>query len=77
MWKKNKKGTGYQLQYSTDKKFKKGVKTINIKKNKITSKTIKGMKKGKYFFRIRVVGKSGKKTIQSKWSAVKSLVVKK
>ena len=76
-WKKNAKGTGYQLQYSTDKKFKKGVKTINIKKNKITSKTIKGMKKGKYFFRIRVVGKSGKKTIQSKWSAVKSLVVKK
>lgn len=69
-WKRNKKGTGYQLQYSTNKKFKKGVKTINIKKNKITSKTIKGMKKGKYFFRIRVTGKKGAK---SKWSKVKNL----
>ena len=75
-WKRNKKGTGYQLQYSTNKKFKKGVKTINIKKNKTTSKTIKGMKKGKYFFRIRTVGKINKKTVRSKWSGLKGVTVK-
>lgn len=75
-WKRNKKGTGYQLQYSTDKKFKKGVKTINIKKNKVTSKVIKGMKKGKYFFRIRTVGKINKKTVRSKWSGLKGVTVK-
>lgn len=55
-WKKNAKATGYELQYSTDKKFKKkkATKSLIIKKNKTTSNTLKKLTKGKkYFVRIR------------------------
>lgn len=40
-WKKNTKAAGYQIQYSMKKNFKSGVKTVNIKKNKTVSATIK------------------------------------
>ena len=40
-WKKDAKASGYQLQYSTDKKFQKNVKTVTIKSSKITSRTCK------------------------------------
>lgn len=72
-WKKNTKGTGYQLQYTTDKKFKKKIKTITIKKNKTVSTVVKGMKPGKYYFRIRV---TGKKSAKSSWSEVKAVTLK-
>lgn len=45
---------GYQIQVSTDKKFKKNVKTVTVKKNQTTSKKIKGLKKNKkYYVRMR------------------------
>ena len=31
-WKKDTRATGYQIQYSTDKNFKKGVKTATVSK---------------------------------------------
>ena len=71
-WKKNTTGKGYQLQYSTDKKFKKSVKTVKISKNKTVKATVKNLKTGTWYFRIRTV--SGKKT--SGWSKVKSVKVK-
>lgn len=72
-WKKNTKGNGYQIQYSTDKKFKKGVKTVNIKKNKTVKATIKKLKKGKtYYFRIRTM----KDGAFSAWSGAKKVKAK-
>ncbi len=66
-WKKQTKSTtGYQIQYSTDKKFRKGNKTVIIKKNKTTSKTITKLKsKKKYYVRIRTYKKAkyGKKYV--------------
>lgn len=60
------------------KNFKSGVKTVNIKKNKTVSATIKKLKKKKtYYVRIRYMKKSGKKTIYSKWSSVKKVKIKK
>lgn len=75
-WKKNTKAAGYQIQYSMKKNFKSGVKTVNIKKNKTVSATIKKLKKT-YYVRIRCMKKSGKKTIYSKWSSVKKVKIKK
>ena len=73
-WKKNKKGKGYQIQYSTSKKFSSGVKMVTIKKNKTVKTTVKKLKKGKvYYFRIRTV--KGKE--YSDWSKVQKVKVKK
>lgn len=53
-WKKQiKQTTGYEIQYSTSKKFA-GAKTKVIKKNKTTTVTIKKLKpKKKYYVRVR------------------------
>ena len=80
-WKKQSKIIGYQLQYSTDKKFKKKVKTINIPNKKTTSKTITKLKsKKKYFVRIRtyqVKKVNGKdKNYYSAWSKMAICKVK-
>lgn len=70
-WKRVKHVSGYQLQYSTSKKFKKAKKII-IKKAKTTSKTIKKLKAKKiYYVRMRTyIIINGKKNY-SKWSKVK------
>ena len=71
---------GYQVQYSTDKKFKKNTKTVTIKKNK-TSTTVKKLKANKkYYVRVRTyknVKVNGKtKKVYSSWSKVKSVKTK-
>lgn len=77
-WKKKSKIMGYQIQYSTDSKFKKNKKSIKIKKAKITSKKISNLKESKkYYFRIRTYKSSNKKTRYSKWSKVKSIKIPK
>ena len=77
-WKKDTKATGYVIQYSTDKKFKKGVKTVTITKNKTTSKTMGKLKGGKnYYVRVCTYKKSNGKQIKGSYSAVKSIKVKK
>lgn len=65
-WKKSKLATGYILQYTTDKKFKKSVtKKVFAKKTK-TSYTIKGLKtKTVYYIRVRAYRKDVGK---GKWS---------
>jgi len=69
-WKKKTKITGYQIQYSTNSKFKKGNKSIKIKNAKTISKKITKLKAAKkYYVRIRTY--KGKK--YSKWSKVKSI----
>ena len=73
-WKKKSKIMGYQIQYSTDSKFKKNKKSIKIKKEKTASKKISNLKESKkYYFRIRTYKSSNKKTRYSKWSKVKSI----
>lgn len=63
---------GYNIQYSTSKRFKKA-KTVNISKSSTTSKTIKKLKsKKKYFVRIRTYKTVSGKTYQSAWSKAKS-----
>jgi len=69
-WKKKSSITGYQIQYSTNSKFKKGNKSIKIKNAKTVSKKINKLKVAKkYYVRIRTY--KGKK--YSKWSKVKSI----
>jgi hypothetical protein len=78
-WNKSKgKGIkGYEIQYSTDKKFKADSKTVTINKIKTTSKTIKKLKpKKKYYVRIRTFKKSNGEKVYSKWSKTKSIKVK-
>ena len=72
---------GYQIQYSTDSKFKSGNKTVTVNKNSTTKKTISKLKaKKKYYVRIRtyktvkVNGKSVK--LYSAWSKAKSGLTK-
>ncbi len=53
-WKRDKNSTGYQIQYSTHKKFKRNAKMISVGKNKTISKTITKLAKGKtYYIRVR------------------------
>ena len=73
-WTKNKSGTGYEIQYSTSKDFKSGVKTVKVSGNSTTSKTISGLTKGKTcYVRIRTVNGS----VKSGWSAKKSVTIQK
>ena len=73
-WKKKSGITGYQIQYSTNSKFKKGNKSIKIKNAKTISKKITKLKVAKkYYVRIRTY--KGKK--YSKWSKVKSVKIPK
>ena len=75
-WKKVSGVTGYQLQYATNKKFKKAKKKTvkGAKKYKLTVRKLKAKKK--YFVRIRAYKKYKGKTYFSKWSKVKAVKTK-
>ena len=77
-WKKDSNVSGYQLQYSTSKKFSNSTtKSVTLKKNKYTSKTIGKLKSKKnYYVRIRGYKTAGKNKLYGKWSAVKKIRVK-
>lgn len=69
-WKKDSSVSKYEITYSTDKNFSKGVKKVVTTNKK--QKTIKGFKENKtYYIRVRSCKKVGKKTYYSKYSAVK------
>ena len=77
-WKKNSLGGGYTIQYSTDKQFKKGVKTVNINGTKTTQKVLPKLQKGKsYYVRIAVYKKVGRNKYYSSWSGAKIVKIKK
>ena len=82
-WKKQTtQTTGYQVQYSTDKNFKKNNKTVTISKNSTTSKSVGKLKaKKKYYVRVRTYKtvKFGGKSVKlySGWSKAKSVTTKK
>ena len=77
-WKKDSYVSGYQLQYSTSKKFSNSTtKSVTLKKKKYTSKTIGKLKSKKnYYVRIRGYKTAGKNKLYGKWSAVKKIRVK-
>lgn len=77
-WKKQaKQTTGYEIQYSTHKKFK-GAKTVTIKKNKTTSTNVKKLKtKKKYFVRVRTYKTVNGQKFYSEWTKAKSVKTKK
>ena len=76
-WKKKTNIAGYQIQYSANSKFKKGNKTIKIKKVKTLSKKITGLKPSKkYYVRIRTYKIVNKKTYYSNWSKKKNVTTK-
>ncbi len=68
-WAKDKMASGYQVQISTDKKFKKNVKSKSLLKTAYTFTKLKTGKK--YYVRIRSYKKSGKETLYSAWSKAK------
>lgn len=76
-WKKKTNIAGYQIQYSANSKFKRGNKTIKIKKVKTLSKKITGLKPSKkYYVRIRTYKIVNKKTYYSNWSKKKNVTTK-
>ena len=80
-WKKQKKETsGYEIQYSTNKKMNNS-KKVKVKKNNTTSITIKKLKNNtRYYVKIRTyknVKVNGKnKKIYSGWSKIKKITTK-
>lgn len=79
-WKKQKKNiTGFQVQYSTSRKFKKkATVTKTVKKNSTTKLTVKKLKpKKKYYVRIRTYKTVKGKKYCSSWSRFKTVTTKK
>lgn len=73
-WIKRKGISGYEIQYSTNKNFKKGVHIKRITKAISGKTTIRGFKKNKkYYVRIRTYKKVNGKKYVSKWSKKKSV----
>ena len=74
--KQSKQTSGYQVQYSTSKKFK-SPKTKSLTSYKKTSLKVKKLKKHKkYYVRVRTYKKVGKAKYYSSWSSAKSVKTK-
>ena len=75
-WKKVSVATGYQIQYSTNKKFK-SKKTVTVKGTKNVTKTITKLKgKQKYYVRVRAYKSFKGKNYYSAWSKAKTVTTK-
>ena len=74
--KQSKQTSGYQVQYSTSKKFKspKAKSLTSYKKTKLKVKKLKKHKK--YYVRVRTYKKVGKAKYYSSWSSAKSVKTK-
>ncbi len=77
-WKAAKKIDGYEIEYSTNSKFKSGKKSVDIGSPKKTSRVLSGLKKGKtYYVRIRAYKDAADgKTYVSAWNK-KSVKIRK
>ena len=73
-WKKLTGAKGYQICYSTSKKWK-GKKQKLVSKNKAVIKKLK--KKKTYYFRVQAYRLEGKKKVYGAWSNMKKIKIKK
>lgn len=77
-WKKDGTVSGYLIECSTDKKFKKNRARAEVKKNKTVTTTVKKLKGGKkYYVRICAYAMSGNTKVCGDWSKPKAVKVKK
>ena len=65
---------GYQIQYATNKKYKKAKKTVTQKKQYVIKKL---RKKKTYYIRVRAYTVYNGKTVYGRWSKVKKVKIKK
>jgi len=76
-WGKAASATGYEIQYSTDKTFKKSVTTKIVSKNATISATYSGLATGKtYYVRIRTYKTISGAKVYSPYTAAKSVKIK-
>lgn len=74
-WKTKSSATGYEIQYSTNSKFK-TTKTIVQKGYRKGSATVSGLSKNKtYYVRIRIVRRTAGADVYSSWSASKKIKI--
>lgn len=59
---------GYQLKFSTDKKFKKVLKTVMVKKNVLNATTYVKNKKKTLYIKVRPYQTINKKNVYGRWS---------
>ena len=78
-WKKQSKSiTGYQVQYSTNKKFNGKITIKTVTKKTVTKLRVNKLKaKKKYYVRVRTYKTVKGKEYRSKWSKVKTVTTKK
>lgn len=75
-WNQNKKASGYQLQWSTNKKFK-GAKKLNVKQKTSVIAFLNGLQANKtYYVRVRSYKKVDGKKYYSPWSSAKKETVR-
>lgn len=75
-WRKTGGNSGWQVQYSTNKKFRSGVRTVNLKSRNIKLTVRKLRSRKNYYVRIRSYKKVGKQTWYSGWSSVKKVKIR-
>ncbi len=76
-WKRDKVVDGYQILVSYNKNFKKKAKTVIIKKNSVTAKTVTGLKSGKRcYVKMRAYKLVEGKKLYGKCSKTRSIVCK-
>ena len=75
-WTGSKVFTGYEVQYATDAAFTKNVGTVKIADAKTYQTTVRNLKKGTYYVRVRSYHVFEGTTYYGKWSNTKSCKVK-
>lgn len=76
-WKKMKKVSGYQVFYTTNKNFTKGVKKVQVKANAKGITIHKLKKKKTYYIKVRAYNKVGKRVKYGVWTKIKKVKIKK
>ena len=74
-WKKDRKASGYIIEYSADRKFRKKVKTVTVRKNKATSRKLAKLKAGKkYYVRVCAYAEAGGEKIKGAYGLAKKAI---
>jgi sugar phosphate isomerase/epimerase len=76
-WNRVPSATSYKIYYTTDKNFKKSIKSVTIKSNRTVKYTIKKLKTGKtYYVKVRGVNNIGSKTFYGAYTKAYKAKVK-